>query len=74
MKTISKNFDNLMPTDIEAIAKKTNYSIRTVQALLTGIRRMTARNKIVFELAAKISATRRKAQESTEKKIEKLIK
>ena len=73
MKTISKNFDNLMPTDIEAIAKKTNYSIRTVQALLTGRRRMTARNKIVFELAGKISAIRRKEQEQTTKKIEKCI-
>ena len=72
MKTISKNFDNLMPTDIEAIAKKTNYSIRTVQALLTGRRRMTARNKIVFELAGKIAKIREQAAQKVNNKISNL--
>ena len=64
---------NLTVSDIEAIAKKTNYSSFTVISLLSGKRRMTARNKIVFELAAKLSNIRRKAEESAEKKIEKVV-
>ncbi len=74
MRTISNQLNYLIPNDIRTIAEQTYYSTKTVYALLSGSRRPTKRNQIVFELAYKLAEIRQNNAERTEKEIESYLK
>lgn len=72
MKTTSQNLDYLEAGDIKTISTKTNYAVPTIYQLLSGKRRITARNKIVLELAYKIAKIRKQAIEKANNRISNL--
>ena len=72
MKTTTQKLDYLEASDIRTIADKTNYAVKTIYALLSGQRRLTARNKVVFELAYKIAKIREQAAQKVNNKISNL--
>lgn len=72
MKVLSSSLDYLTAEDIRTISNKTNYATKTIYSLLSGLRPINARNKVVIELAYKIAKIRKQAIQKVNNKISNL--
>jgi hypothetical protein len=68
-----KKMPLLSAEDAIIIARKTGYTVSSVQALLRGRRRKNAMNKKVFEIAAQLRKIRREADRAAKVQIKEQL-